>query len=397
MDTITLKIKHPDFRISRPEYFSPRVKLNTNDQIDNAATYKDVYKKFVQNQSSNDKQDGIYKPSLAITQCMKSGYRELEWFLSIQISVPRLLYFHNIYEISAKDMPIVAEKILHILSTMGIETSLEKIYLAVIKKFHVGKNIILPSDYTVSQAINLLHKTITSRKTKKRQSHYENDGEALHFYTSTHGRIFYNKFKDYERTKVSTVDKNRTKVEQIACKKISKDIQILRFEIRYNGQQTVTSKLKPYLKLQEDVVRFESIFDENLWKNITQDEWKDIIESPSSQLALRFEIPPEDILKEVIKFVTTTKNSNVYSLNKINDLFGVYIAINMMGVQKYRNLLEINFSEKTLGTRLKSKLATVQEITAHMPIHPIIEYIDQEIRNYKPITAYTLPEPLLIF
>ena len=383
MDTVTIRIEYPDFKIVHPEYFSPRANLNKNEDIDSDIKTKDVYKKFTQHQSKQDKAESIYKPSIAITQKMKPDSRELQWFLNIQISAPRVIYPNNMYEILPEEEISIISELVSILYSMGIETTENMIKNGVVTKFHTGKNIILPDGYTVSQAITLISKTVASRQTKKRESHYENDGEAFHFYTSSHGRIFYDKLKDYERTKNTAIDKYRLRNEQIIGKKLSKsNIQIFRFEVRYNGQQTVGSKLKQYIKNENDVIYFKDIFNKEIWKQILLKEWLDIIGNSSSQLSLKFETSPDQVFQAILKFLESEK-SNVYLLNKANDLYGTFSAIrDLDGVQNYRNLLRRNFSDKTLGVRLENKLNLINEIIKDIPSQPIISHIESEIRSY---------------
>jgi hypothetical protein len=146
MDTVTIRIAYPDFEITHAEYFSPRVRFNRNEQIDKEARPRDVYKRFVQSQSAQDKANSVYKPVLTITQRMKPDSRELQWFLNIQMSVPRILYPNNMYEILAQDSSRIIFKLTSILSAMGIETTPEIIADGTVTKFQVGKNILLPND-----------------------------------------------------------------------------------------------------------------------------------------------------------------------------------------------------------------------------------------------------------
>ena len=141
MDTVTIRITYPDFTVTHPEYFSPRVKLNRNEQIDREARPKDVYKIFTQHQTKEDKVRNIYKPVLTLTQRMKQGERELEWFLNIQMSVPRILYPSNIYEIVPQDRNRIFRELVRILSIMGIETQAETISESVVTKFHTEKTL----------------------------------------------------------------------------------------------------------------------------------------------------------------------------------------------------------------------------------------------------------------
>ncbi len=384
MDTVTVRIDYPNFKITHPEYFSPRANFNKNEDIKNDVKTKDVYKKFTQGQSKEDRAESIYKPPIAIFQKMKLESRELRWFLDIQISVPRVIYPNNMYEISPEDSNAIISKLKSILSTMGVETTKNAIEYGIVTKFHAGKNIILPDEYTVSQAIALISKTVASRQVKKRMSHYENDGEAFHFYTSSHDRIFYDKLKDYERTKNTAIDKFRLKEEQILGKRLSKkSIQIFRFEVRYNGQQTVSSKLKEYVKNDNNIVYFKDLFNREMWKDVLIEEWLDIVGNSASQLTLKFETLSDQVFSEFLKYADN-KESNVYLLNTINDLYGTYLAIrDLGGVQNYKNLLRKKFSDKTLGSRLETKLNKISEITRDIPSQPIISYLEKEIQAYE--------------
>ena len=225
---------------------------------------------------------------------------------------------------------------------------------------------------------------MASRQTKKRESHYENEGEAFHFYTSSHDRIFYNKLKDYERTKNTAIDKYRLQKERSLAKELTKSgIQILRFEARYNGQQTVKGKLKSYIKTSRDLIIFNSLFNEQMWKEVLMDEWRDIVGTSASQLTLKFETSPDTAFRAFLKYATSGKKKNVYALNKVNDLYGTFAAIRDMGVQNYVNLQEQIFSNKTLGVRLETKTALVNDILRNIPIHPIISEIEAKLRDYE--------------
>lgn len=381
IDTVLLRIPYPQFHILKPEYFSPRAVFNTNDQITVEVKEKDVRKKFVQNKSAYDTKESIYKPQVALYQQMKKDSRELEWFMTIQCSIPKLLFGESIRELVESDFGRVCTELQNKLSVMGIQISIPHLENSILGKVHIGKNILIPKEYSVTEAVTLLAKTTTQRKALYRETHYENSGEALHLYTSSHGIIFYDKLKDLERTKNTAIDKSRTRKEQeIGTTLFKEQKQILRFEVRYNGGQTVTAKLKQWSEGTKEKIRLKDIFKKEVWIDVLTREWEQIIQSEASQLALRFEIAPVEAIKALLSH-HSSKDKNIYTLTKTLKQYGTYRAIQDMGVTAFRKMFEQQFSNKTVRTRLDHDIAEIEAITKNIPIHPIIADIDTQIRK----------------
>ena len=283
IDTVLLRIPYPQFQVLHAEYFSPRVVFNTNEQITADIKEKDVRKKFVQNKTASDTKESIYKPQIALYQQMKKDKRELEWFMTVQCSIPKLLFGESVTELNEGDFGRVCTELQNKLYVMGIQISIIHLENSILGKVHIGKNILLNKEYSVTEAIALLSKTTTARKVMYRQTHYENSGEALHLYTSSHGIIFYDKLKDLERTKNTAIDKSRTRKEQEIGTTLFKDMkQVLRFEIRYNGGQTVTAKLKQWSEGTKEKIRLKDIFRKDVWSDVLIREWEQVIQDRKS-------------------------------------------------------------------------------------------------------------------
>lgn len=386
IDTVLLRIPYPQFHVLKPEYFSPRAVFNTNDQIDTSVKEKDVRKKFVQNKTASDIKESIYKPQVALYQQMKKDSRELEWFMTVQCSIPKLLFGESIRELVESDFGRVCTELKQKLAVMGVEISIAHLENSIVSKVHIGKNILIPKEYSVTEAVALLAKTTTQRKALYRETHYENSGEALHLYTSSHGIIFYDKLKDLERTKNTAIDKSRTRKEQEIGTTLFKDMkQVLRFEIRYNGGQTVTAKLKQWSEGTKEKIRLKDIFRKDVWSDVLISEWEQVIQSEASQLALRFETAPEEALKALLSH-HRAKDKNIYTLTKTLKQYGTYRALQDMGVTAFRKMFEQKFSTKTIRTRLDIEIREIEEITKNIPVHPIITDIDEQIRNCTPLT-----------
>lgn len=394
IDTIILQIPYSDFKITNPEYFSPRALLNDNSAIQPELLAKDVYKEFTNRPSIYDKGSGIYKPSITIIQRMKKDTRELEWFLDIQFSVPKMLFGNNIREITENDSELVFKTLQSKIQSMGIKISIDCIRNGIVKKAHFGKNIQLKPEHSIYYALELIHRANT-RAVKGRQVNYENGGEALHLLTSAHGIIFYDKLKDLERTKNVALDKDRTKNERSDGKLLRKSgAQILRFEIRYNTQQKISSKLREYLHTEKKLVLFLNLFSQKLWQNILISEWEGIIQTDAGQIAIKTEMEPKEILKLLIHKFSDQKN-NVYGMTNTLALFGIFYGIQSIGANPLKTMFDQQFGYKTVKTRLADRIEELNTIIKNIPIDPIISYIDKEIHACKQITTYKIDSDIV--
>jgi hypothetical protein len=161
IDTVLLRIPYPQFHVLKPEYFSPRAVFNTSDQITAEVQGKDVRKKFVQNKSAYDTKESIYKPQVALYQQMKKDSRELEWYLTVQCSIPKLLFGESIRELVESDFERVCTELQNKLYIMGIQILIPHLENSILGKVHIGKNILIPKEYSVAEALAALETTET--------------------------------------------------------------------------------------------------------------------------------------------------------------------------------------------------------------------------------------------
>lgn len=390
IDTLMLKIKHPDFEVTHPEYFSPRAHYNQDSDLKKEGVRrKDVYKVFKQNASDEDKKNKIYKPSISIIQKMHPDAEKIEWFLNIQFSVPKLIFGSNLNEITEGTFNHVIEILEFKLRTMGVSVSIPSLKNSVVKRVHFGKNIELPAEYSISQILGLVQKA-NAKAVKDRQVYYENGGEALHFYTSSHGIILYDKLKDLERTKVCSIDKDRTKSERIQAKGLRDSaLQVLRFEVRYNGQQTVTAKICRQLKIPSREILFPDVFNQKLWESILNSEWLGITSTDGAKLALKFETDPKETIRALLLHFGGRKR-NVHNLSQVLSSYGIFTGIQNIGVNPLRFMFEQQFSHKTVRTRLDEKIKELALVLEKVPSDSGISYIDSQIQECKQLSTYQI-------
>ena len=381
IDTVSLKIKHTEFRVLEPEMFYPELVVFTKKTAPFNWKPSQVFKKYIQNATKEDKFADCYKPLL--TAYRRMGLDDFEYELHIEFSVPKLLYGENLSELSDSDFPQVIKILKEKLLTMGIDTTESVLRKSVVTKAHFGKNISLPYPMTVRDVLNELKKADLGKRMEVNTREYRNDGESLYFYTSVHNIIFYDKVKDIEKTKNISVDKNKTDKERALIKE--RDMfreQVLRMEVRYNGLRTVASVVSKLLPEKPEYVSFELIFNRQLCKDALIRNWRDITDRPSNQLAFKMTLSPEDVLNILMARARSSKTS-VHSLNKVLINFGLHQLINQLGAKTVKNKFLTTWSEKTCITRLDEKVQSSAVMLQDVPPCEVIGLIDKKLNEFK--------------
>lgn len=186
--------------------------------------------------------------------------------------------------------------------------------------------------------------------------------------------------------------KDRTKRERGYGKMLRiNGLQILRFEVRYNGQQTVTAKLKHHINKTPGPVLFSMLFNQEIWQNVLINEWQAIVGPSGAKLATKLFLEPKEIVR-LLSNALITRKRNVYGMKDTLAYYGLFRAIHEIGVNPLKSMFEQQFSDKTVHTRLDKQIAEVQKITKDIPSHPAIAYIDNAIKTCAQISAYVLEE-----
>ncbi len=383
LDTVSLKIKYPEFQVVKPELFYPELVIKQGKEIPSTFNYQKSFKKYVQNSTFEDRQEDIYKPRLTAYRRFEDG--ELNYYLHIEFSIPKILYGNNLQEIidsenCFKSLIVLLQRKL---ATMGINASEKAIKNSIATKVHFGKNILLPYPMTVRDVLAELKKADLGRRMEVNTREYRNDGESLYFYTSSHNIIFYDKMKDIEKTRNISVDKDKTKSEYgLLQDKLRKTEQVLRLEIRFNSQKSVYSFVSKLLPNKPEVITFESIFSEVLWKKAILKTWTDITDKPANQLAFKIDISSEDVLNTLIQRERTGKR-NAHTLNKTLINFGLYFLVNEFGVRRVKNKLNALWSDKSCGLRLDEKIRDSAILLKDIPYTRGIAVVEEKLQEFK--------------
>lgn len=393
LDTVTLKLTYPDFRVTSPSLFRPALNIESRPSISSYQFRPNSYTKYVQNPSMQDRQAEIYKPRLTAYQ-RSPELGKTTYDLHVELSIPKLLFGQSVQELDDNDLPRAVALIHRRLHMMGIETTEDAIRRSVVVKAHFGKNIALPYPITAQDAINELSKADIGRGKDINMRHYGNGGQSLYFYASSYNVIFYDKLRDIATPTNKAVDKDKFKPEKLFLKSLAKDQEqdILRFEVRFTKQQSVDAFISKAVGQKIKGISFEKLFDKSLCQKVLLRTWAEIVGKPGSQLAFKTETSAEEIFAAMIKDLDPKKKI-AHSLNKLLIDFGLYTLISQYGIRGTRDKIERNWTPKSWN-RLYKRIEKSAVILKGIPTSKTISDIQSALEAFEKYNWRSPVDPL---
>lgn len=266
IDTIKLTLDRSLFIITEPKKFHPNSDtVLWNDKI--------LLAKAIQNQSREDTQNKIYKPKLTIIR----AYGDVH--LTIEFSVPKLIFGNNFEEVGGKDFDLVIKKLKAVLAEMGVSISEECLKEAKVTMVHYGKNFILTDDaINPTTMINLIAKADTTFRTDITQKDYRNGGQLVSFYSKVQEVVFYDKMKDLQRSLNISKDRSEEVDAELQRQFLSEygRHEVLRMEVRLAKPEKIKGVMYKMLNKEFNIVTFQDAYDEHLAKKILKSYLRDI-------------------------------------------------------------------------------------------------------------------------
>lgn len=230
----------------------------------------------------NLSKQGIYCPSItkAIKTNSKIGTREV---LEIQVSLPKLIYGSNLFEVDSEDLDKIYAALLSRLDDFGIITTKEKLQKALVKRADYSKIVKLP-DYlgTADKVVEDI-----SKFNYKPSSDYNfhkyycgNSGRSIKFWNGTQGYVIYdiignilaNGFTKTEQTIIKGYQNGQVKRTA------------LRFELSLETKGSFDAVIRRRIKGTEKTRDF--YLDEILKEDLAREILLDVFDKVFSNLAI---------------------------------------------------------------------------------------------------------------
>ena len=225
IDTIKLLFASHQFTILKPANFSPHADL----------IYKGTVLKAVGHKLGFCKACLSYRTNI-------NGHSDI--MLTIELSVPKLIFGNNVEELKYKDFDVVAKKLHQILYEMGIKINLEHIKHADVTAIHYAKNIKLTDGSTPLRYIRQIQQCNIAPRLDTNKTDYRNAGYSFKWHCNGYELIFYDKLYDIAQAAKST--KRSIDTALVYNNKILKTIrnkkqkhELLRMELRLNRRSKI--------------------------------------------------------------------------------------------------------------------------------------------------------------
>lgn len=344
------------------------------------------YFKLVQNPTKTELKNGIYKPRLTLTNRFNtSGQRGLT--LSIEFSVPKLLYGNNFDELTDNDFPAVVEKLEIVLKTMGIRVFHELLLSAPISAIHYSKNIPLTDGTTPHYLISKIKEANISLALDVNQTDYRNDGHSYKWHSNSYEIAFYDKIKDLEAAKKS--DKRAIEEDNLLQLHLFEDLQkkrleVFRMEVRLNSRQKM-KQLFATVGIETNLT-FHSLFSVSNSQKVLM-HYISELEKQRPQILDYQATSAKTLLADIII------NNPKLGILKTLQLFGLKQAIDaitlrelraMFGNYKDRSWYRLISEAKAIKLpSLKSPLGILQENLTQFEPLKLVDFQDKMINNDK--------------
>lgn len=365
LDTVILQLNYKEYCIQKYDYFG-----TTKEQV---SSTKASFKKWVNNPTTKDKNEGIYKPRLTL---IKRGIR---FILKIEFSAPKLIFGNNIDELDDSDFEPVIDTLRKRLYSMGVIVFSAQLEKAEVISFHPSKNIPLNNGYTANLAIKELSKIDCSKRFDFDEKNYRNNGEVLQFYTRAHSFVIYDKLKDIVKPQKRATDKDQTK-QQLSLFDFIKNnetrLELLRMEMRLSTKQKMNNILDKVSCPKNPT--FKDIFNQQLCKRIVNYYWTTFF--ADNNFLFSIENNPQTILQLIF-----LRYPKVKTLQAVK-LVGLYLLCkDDAGMRGLRQTVESRRLKKIDWQVLKRDLLLFNDAIFASNSWGFIQDIKNELSSFKPL------------
>ncbi len=223
------------------------------------------YSTYVQNSTASELKRGIYKPRLTLTHRFNCSGRS-EKTLSVELSLPKLIYGNNFDELQNEDFISVFEKLRTTLKDMSVFVYENSLRNAPVSAIHYSKNVPLTDGSTPHYLISKIKEANIPLALDVNQTDYRNDGHSYKWHSNSYEVAFYDKMKDLEMAKKSdkrAVEKDNTLQLNLFDRLTErKRLEVLRMEVRLNKRQKMKQLFKT-LKIEKELT-FQNLFSSDI-------------------------------------------------------------------------------------------------------------------------------------
>lgn len=377
VDTIKLTLDKTMFYIAEKDRFQ-RDKLNSIRG----------YFTMVQNSTKTELQQGIYKPRLTYTHRYNCSGRA-EDTLSVELSLPKLLFLNNFDELQDSDFEQVTQLLQIRLREMGVRVFTNILTDAPVSLIHYSKNNPLTDGSTPHYLISKLKEANMPLSLDVNQTDYQNDGQSYKWHANSYEIAFYDKIYDLKKAKrygdKRTIEKgNGIQLNLFDTFEKRRKFEVLRFEVRLNSRQKM-SKLFRELGVNTELT-FHNLFSSAISQNVLL-HYLDKIENSRPKLLDVHANNAKSFLADLIinnPRLGTMKTLQIFGLKQAFNTTTPRELREMFGKQTDRNWYRLIAEAKKVNLPpTKNPFTVIREHLNRFEPLKLVDFQDQMLNNDK--------------
>lgn len=378
IDTVRLKLSR--FKIVNKDNFFRVTKAGTiipyiNTLADNVC-YRTIpsdgnYQEF--HLKSHIKYEPLgYRPARIIIKDVPK--QQIRFWLVIEVSLPKVFYGHNFYEIHEAQFEAIINSIYDMLLQFGIQIDIEELRVTTgISRVDYCKNVLIQS--SAKSFANLMQKF-----QKSRSRTYDKYETSVLFANKQQGLTVYDKVAEVTKILRKKNYNNRTSKEFEVARILNEhkkihELEVIRVEHRLLNRQTIKRELSPFINSPYPFTLRE-IFDARVCSQLLLKHWSKTISEEKLKLLL---LGDQNLSTLFDGIVTTTEKASI----KFNPLSTLYIKLLAEVGEKEadKRILRIK-SSGSLNNYKKQFRAIAQEVFFMIRGSKTIDVLLNRCRNF---------------
>ncbi|MBI2612792.1 hypothetical protein HYW59_03230 [Candidatus Kaiserbacteria bacterium] len=322
------------------------------------------YGRYVKDAPPEDVARGMYFPLLTGYVSWRDG-KSIS-FMHVQFSAPKLVFGHNLDELTERHFETVIALLQDRVSRMGVEVSDVCLRQAEIAKIHYSKNVILKRVHSASHVIGQLAKINANRRIEQTNVKYSNDGTGVQWYTKSHMISVYDKLAELER-----------ELDEETMEVLSQEDSIVRFEVRLTRKE----KLRRLLVSvgHGDAFTFRKAFSLKVSKAVILHYWEKLANRDDAILFSR-RTGPQALLRDIM---LARRGIGVAHAIRLVGLLA--LAQDEGGMGGLRNTLALSKRRVATWYSLVKSLRSIGAALVGLRPEEWYEEMNAQLRAYKPV------------
>lgn len=384
IDSVVLKLT--DFILYRDSYFTQRKYQELKGKYGIYGKFLTQYTDYPQ----QAKKEGKYFPQVTIMQRQRlikgsKGQVSTERYLLVQVSMPKLLYGLNLFDIDERMLPLFAHKLRQALLFIHVDVSEQNILNGIVQRVDYSKIVKTSSTYGTSTTIM----QELARYDAKQSSDFNlrdvrsgRDTSYIKFYNSSQGFVIYDKFDEIAVNGTSRLEQALAEAYQRG----EYTYGAMRIELSLQRKQTVESVLRRFYKNKRANFTLSEVARSDIAQVVLVDTFEKIYIRGFTGMVYLSRLKETDLLHHVRSY---TGNFNHQAI-----LYLLAHRVRAIGLKAAVAELKNHVSASTINRYKKQVEQILLDASAKRDRVNVIGYLHRKLKKFTPVIPKELDTTL---